>query len=311
MEDGSNDIRVIEGKLGEVIYEATEVFISLISDSVGKAVEQEGVMQKVMMAVGGKKAEEAVSPYIGAVSLLAFSGKYVNRESVESIISSIGINPDTGIMNFVSLINLRNDAVFVPALFFMKALGKEPDADSMGKIVEAMGIKADKDGAGRVLGLYGEMRKEDYSTKKRLLDDKLAKPITDSAKLMAKIMIMELRRTFENRGIGQQMQKGLLPYVVGAGVMAYSGKGKEVNGESISTLIKVIGIEPDQSMLGYFSSLNYGTVDLAYVPIIFFLREAGRVVNIQNIRNVMRAMGAQIDEAFAEYILTIYFTNER
>ena len=295
----------LQDKLTKVISEGTKLMSNVLVDKIRNTMESEGLLTKIFMIVDENKVVELMSPYIGAISVLAFSGRTITSQNVSILLKAVMHEPDNRMLHFIDSMNVGNVIPYILSLYFFIAIGKEPEKDSILNMAKALSIEQDEKAVDYVLGIY---KSSSNASEKKAdkISELIDKPLTKASEMMSKLLIMELNRTFEDKHITDKIKEGVTPYIVAAGVLDFSGKGTQITREILSSIVSAAGITPDNSLIDYVFSLNYGHIDFSYVPVIFFMESARRPINTTNIKMVLDSLKIKYDEPLADYILALY-----
>lgn len=295
----------LQDKLTKVIVEGTRLMKNMLADRIRSTIESEGLLTKIFMVIDENKAIELMSPYIGAISVLAFSGRKVTSQNVSLLIKSVNHDPDTRMLSFIDSMNVGDIIPYIISLYFFIAIGKDPTQERILRMASALSIEQDEKAAEYVIGIY---KSSSGTTEKKA--DKIAelidKPLTKASEMMSKILIMELNRTFEDKHITEKIKEGITPYIVAAGVLDFTGKGTQITRETLSSIVSAAGLTPNNAMIDYVFTLNYGHIDFSYIPVIFFMESAHRPINTTNIKMVLDSIKIKFDEPLVDYILALY-----
>ncbi|MCL4375689.1 hypothetical protein M1394_02730, partial [Candidatus Marsarchaeota archaeon] len=292
---------------------AAELMSKLIGSEINRAISSQNILIKIVVRIMGKKAEDAISPYIAAVVLLVSSARSVSPEKVGDLLKAIGIEPQKRELDFVSMIRFDSaTAAYAPVFYFMTLVKDEPNAESLMVVIKALGLEANKETADYVMKIYRENILSKEVQKPNKLQEMLDASIKSASDMLSKLELMELERIFEIKNMKTYIEEGIIPYLGAVGVMEYMGRdigleGTESFRSGVKEVIEAIGAVPDDKMLDVVTkSLNIGNFPFIYVSAIFFILGAGQEPNVQKMIDVVRTMGLKTDEAAASYLLTLY-----
>ncbi len=302
-----------KGILASRITGAAELMSKLIGSEINRAISSQNILIKIVVKIMGKKAEDAISPYIAAVVLLVSSARSVSPEKVGDLLKAIGIEPQKRELGFVSMIRFdAATAAYAPVFYFMTLVKDEPDAESLMVVIKALGLEANKETADYVMKIYRENILSKEVQRPNKLQEMLDASIKSASDMLSKLELMELERIFEIKNMKTYIEEGIIPYLGAVGVMEYMGRDIGLEGiesfrSGVKEVIEAIGAVPDDKMLDVVTkSLNIGNFPFIYVSVIFFILGAGQEPNVQKMIDVVRTMGLKTDEAAASYLLTLY-----
>ncbi len=302
-----------KGILASRVTGAAELMSKLIGSEINRAISSQNILIKIVVRIMGKKAEDAISPYIAAVVLLVSSARSVSPEKVGDLLKAIGIEPQKRELDFVSMIRFDSaTAAYAPVFYFMTLVKDEPNAESLMVVIKALGLEANKETADYVMKIYRENILSKEVQKPNKLQEMLDASIKSASDMLSKLELMELERIFEIKNMKTYIEEGIIPYLGAVGVMEYMGRdigleGTESFRSGVKEVIEAIGAVPDDKMLDVVTkSLNIGNFPFIYVSAIFFILGAGQEPNVQKMIDVVRTMGLKTDEAAASYLLTLY-----
>ena len=92
-----------KGILASRVTGAAELMSKLIGSEINRAISSQNILIKVIVRIMGRKAEDAISPYIAAVVFLVSSARKISPEKVGDLLKAIGIEPRKRELDFVSL----------------------------------------------------------------------------------------------------------------------------------------------------------------------------------------------------------------
>lgn len=101
----------------------------------------------------GKDRSELL-PYFGALGILAFTGREMRMEDVEALLLAVDVRPSRQILNLIISLRFRNHLLYVVSMYYLVAIGIDPNLDYMIKVVRAMGTPPDAAVAQNVIEYY-------------------------------------------------------------------------------------------------------------------------------------------------------------
>ncbi len=302
-----------KGVLASRVTGAAELMSKLIGAEINRAISSQNVLMKLVVKIMGKKAEDAIAPYIAAVVLLVSSARSVSPEKVGELLKAIGIEPQKRELDFVSMIHFDSaTAAYAPVFYFVTLIKDEPDAEALMKVINALGLEAKEETANYVMKIYKETILGKSDQKPNKLQEMLDVSIKSASEMLSKLELMELDRIFEIKNMKTYIEEGMIPYLGAVGVMEYMGRdigleGVESFRDGVKKVIASIGASPDDKMLDIVTkSLNIGNFPFVYVSAIYFILGTGQEPNVQKMIDVVRTLGLKTDEAPASYLLTLY-----
>lgn len=301
--------------LGGIIVDVGTLMAKLIGDEIEKKTKEQDLLSKFAMLVAAKKIREAMTPYISTVITLAFNSSEISEDSVNRLLDALGVEKNGRFLSFVLGLNFKNSIPYVPALYYLRVVGKEPDAENMSNLVRAMGISPDVETAQLVLGTY---KKYELAKQKPLHEDEdesdfrkdLDSSIIAASTLTARLILYELYRTYEKKDIQNAVTSGFIPYLSANGVLAFVGRDMTPDGKhnvaGIRSILESVGITPDQNNLDYLERMDLIPSPAVYSSALHLLLSVGKAPTVNGIIAIADAMGIKADEALAGYILTLY-----
>ncbi len=139
------DVSVVFNKMADMVF-------SLSAITSGFVVKQIDVLMHDARVANF--TEKEVFPYIAAFGLLTFSGKDVERRSMENIVGAMGITPNAAMLDSMMGMPLKNHIMYIIALYFIRALGTDPSLDRVMAVVKALDVIPDAKLAGYVISFY-------------------------------------------------------------------------------------------------------------------------------------------------------------
>ena len=148
--------------------------------------------------------------------------------------------------------------------------------------------------------------------------EEIADVIIKTANLISYLILFELDIVVKSQGVltkvymkleSTKIEREVTPYI--GAVMFLSFNGKEVTRENVITIIRAIGIEPNNNYLNFISSLNLKNNIIAYAPVVYYLKVVRKEVTLENVLKVISAMGVEPDEEIGKHVLKIYSDSEK
>jgi ribosomal protein L12E/L44/L45/RPP1/RPP2 len=139
------DISYVFNKMADMAFSLSNTIANFAIHEIERIVSDEHLK---------KFPQKDLLPYFGAIGLLTFSGKDVDRESIGRIIGAMGMKVDEGVMESIAEIEVRSHIVYIVALYFINAVGPEPTLNRLIDVVKAMDIVPDPPVAGSVISFY-------------------------------------------------------------------------------------------------------------------------------------------------------------
>lgn len=101
-----------------------------------------------------KHKPEEILYFLGAVGVLAFSGRDISIDGVSRILKAMSLEVNKDMLSDFNTIEIKNHVLYIVALYFLHALGKTPTIDNICEVVRAMDIKPNSMLAGYVVSYY-------------------------------------------------------------------------------------------------------------------------------------------------------------
>lgn len=250
--------------------------------------------------------------YIAAAGALAFSGKDITAEGISGLMRAVGKEPNVDYLDAISKLDYKNDLVYVNAVYFAKANGKEPTIDLVVEIVRSMGVPPDHRIAGYVIEYSREYMQGSYnfvSTKMSQggVDEKFFKKLylgmLDLSGDMSELAIRELNNTIEASTEESRAGPEALPYLTAIGSLAFAGR--EITADNVSALIKSIGVEPQELLLDKFGPVRFNN-PVTYIIAIYYLYSMDLDLDSASVCRIVKALGMEADSILAETVLAYY-----
>ncbi|MCL4375212.1 hypothetical protein M1394_00210 [Candidatus Marsarchaeota archaeon] len=302
-----------KSSFSETIVSSSKFMAYMLAREINGAIQKAGIIEKIGMKFAGGILERRMAPYIAAVVVLAFASKEISTENVERLINAIGVSPNKRLLKFVASLNLKNNFVCIPAIYFIKLVEKEPTPQMIIDVVSSLGMISDIQSARHVLDIYSEFLEHEGGKVNNAAEEdlviKFSGPINRLSSLISKILFFELQRTFEDRYIIANIERAV-PYLSALGVLIFTGRdtgeGDEII-KGLSDIVKSVGIILDEDMLNHIKGMEYGkATSIVYVPSIYLITSAGKQPTLDLLIKVISALSIKPDEAVAGYVLTIY-----
>ncbi len=299
-------------KASNTVISASGLTARLISYEIRTALKQSGPLARLFMAIGGKRAAESAMPYISAMILLLFEMKGITKESLGSLVRSAGLTEDKRIESFVYSLKVNDPLPYVSSAYFLKDLGRAVSTENVSAVVSALGATPNIQYAGFVLGKYAEEEsgKRDAAQGADGLEERIESSLSAAAKLTSNLIILELKRTFEREDVRAKELSVIMPYLDSAALLSSIGADLgQTDGpafrEKIRRILRSIGVVPQEDLLDFLLSINYGNA-LIYVPPLFFLVSLNVTPTVERIGKVAVSLGKPRDDVQAGYVLTSY-----
>ena len=313
--DKADDASVERWKssFSETISSSSKFMAYILAKEINDAIQKASILEKIGMKVARGMMEKAMAPYIAAVVVLAFASKEINTENVEMLIKAIDLSPNKRLLEFVASLNLKNNFVCVPAIYFIKLVSKEPTPQMIVNVVSSLGMESDIKSATHVLEIYSQFLEHEEGKVKNAAEEELvikfSGPINILSSLISKLLFLELQRTFEDKYISKNIERAV-PYLSALGVLIFTGRdsveGMEIV-SGISNIVGSVGIAIDEGVLSHVGSMEYGkATNIVYIPAIYLITSAGKVPTVEILVRVINALSIKPDDAIAGYVLTIY-----
>jgi hypothetical protein len=255
---------------------------------------------------------QGIIGYIAAAGALAFSGRDITEDGITDLIRAVGKEPNVDYLDAISKLNYKNDLIYVNAVYFAKANGKEPTIDLVVEIVRSMGVPPDHRIAGYVIEYSREYLQGSYnfiSTKMSQggADEKFFKKLylgmVDLSNDMSELAIRELNSVIEASAAHSAIGPEALPYLTAIGSLAFAGR--EMTIDNISLLIKSIGIEPQTRLLKELEPLQFKN-PVIYIIALYYLYSMDLQLNSDSMCRIARALGADPDQIISDSVLAYY-----
>jgi ribosomal protein L12E/L44/L45/RPP1/RPP2 len=122
--------------------------------------------------------------------------------------------------------------------------------------------------------------------------------VVDSlASASAEYISSALKRLLESDEIRAHVKEGIMPYLYAAGLLSFAAK--EINEENLTTLIRIIGVEPNEYLIGVLLRTGIRS-HLVYIYAFYYLSIGSRAVTAEKMEEVVEALGIQPDRDIAE-----------
>lgn len=141
----TGDNSIVFNKTADMIFSLSAIISEFIINEIEK------VIQDKRLASFG---EAELLPYIGAVGLLTFSGFDVEKQRITKILGALNVSVNQVILDTISNIGIKNHIVYMTALYFVHAVGKDTTLDNVMNVVKVMDVEPDSETAGSVVSFY-------------------------------------------------------------------------------------------------------------------------------------------------------------
>ena len=250
--------------------------------------------------------------YIAAAGALAFSGRDITTERIISLLQTVGIEPTDDYLAAISKLDYKNELVYVNAIYFAKANGKEPNIEMVTEIVRSMGVAPDHRIAGYVIEFSREYMSGAYNFVGAKLDQggpdekvfkRLYLGMLDLSDDMAELSIRELNLTIEASSQRVALRPESLPYLTAIGSLAFAGQ--EINKENMTGIIEALGIKTDLGLLEAFTPVPFKN-PILYIISIYYLYGLDMKIDVKSICKLVEVLGGEADTYMAEGVFAYY-----
>ena len=323
-EEDTRSIKEWRGEIVDSIMSAAELMTKVIIFELRNAIKRQGIATKLAMLLEAKKLQQETTPYIGAVLMLNFIGKPVIKENIEVILEGVGMKPEKQFMDFVLSMNFENNAVsYAVFIYLLKLARMEISAENLAQVARDVELVPNEIAIRHVMDLYRESEADGTkigSVKIAGFEREMLESGRDAAVVTGKLLISELDRTLSRKGVDEYVKRGFMYYVISAGTLSMSGMvtllydkrtgtiyGYDRFLRYIANLVKTAGLQPEQEILEYIKSFNYGySGGYHAVPVIYYLKSIGKEPSIGNVVKLLDAVSLPTEDALIGYILKVY-----
>ncbi len=298
--------------LRKTIIDISQLMAMLVTEDIERIKSNQGLLERFFIKVAGKRAEEAITPYISAALLLVSIGKPISRESVRSVLLSVSIEPEERLLDFAASLSIGMAAPCIPVIYFLKVLGKEISPENIINVLRSVNIDVDRTTVLHIISVYYKFSSSrEGAGKASMIGNEISERLSGAALITANELLLQLKRTFEFKDIGEAMKKDLIYYISALGVLAFLGKDIDDNGErnmeGVVNMLEAIGFKPNVEMITYIKSrFEYGFAPAVYGSAIRFLEALGKPVNTESVLRVLGSAGINGKEDIAGYVITLW-----
>jgi ribosomal protein L12E/L44/L45/RPP1/RPP2 len=127
--------------------------------------------------------------------------------------------------------------------------------------------------------------------------------VKEGSHARASLMLSELKRTLETKEVFFSLHKGILKYIYAVGALAFACR--DINIDSIVSLLLALNINPDHQMLETIKKLHYKNYNI-HMNILYFMMAMGIEPTIDNVMELVRVMGFKYDPTLAGYTIEYF-----
>ena len=322
--EDTRSIKEWRDEIVDSIMSSAELMTKVIIFELRNAIKKQGIATKLAMLLEAKKLQQETTPYIGAVLMLNFIGKPVIKENIEVILEGVGMKPEKQFMDFVLSMNFENNAVsYAVFIYLLKLARMEINAENLAQVARDVELVPNEIAIKHVIELYKESEADGTkigSVKIAGFEREMLESGRDAAVVTGKLLKEELDRTLDRKGIEAYIKRGFMHYVISAGTLAFSGRVKLLYDKRsgtiygydtflryIANMLSVIGVEPEEDLLEYVKSFNYGYISASHcVPVIYYLKSMGKEPSIESVARILDALNLPTEEVAIGSVITIY-----
>jgi ribosomal protein L12E/L44/L45/RPP1/RPP2 len=99
-------------------------------------------------------ASPSMLPYIGAIGVLAFTGRVMTPDNIGRVVSSLGITPDDKTLADITPPRFKNPVIYLISLYYLYGIEHRIDAESISRVAAALGVDPDPMMSEYVLAYY-------------------------------------------------------------------------------------------------------------------------------------------------------------
>ena len=324
LREDTRSIKEWRDEITQDLEKTAELVTKVIISELRTAIDRQNIMSKLKMVLGHRSLHEDMAPYIGAVMMLSFVGRPVAREDIEAVLEGAGIKPEKRFMDFVLSMNFENNIVsYAVFAYFLRVTRMEISVGNIAQVAKAVELVPDEAVIRHVIELYEESEADGTkigSVKIAGFEREMLESGRDAAVVTGKLLKEELDRTLDRKGIEAYIKRGFMHYVISAGTLAFSGRVKLLYDKRsgtiygydtflryIANMLSVIGVEPEEDLLEYVKSFNYGYISASHcVPVIYYLKSMGKEPSIESVARILDALNLPTEEVAIGSVITIY-----
>ena len=293
----------IRGIAAKAIRNGMDTCVNLLTNEILRAMYTPEVMQYLGDGIIG---------YIAAAGALAFSAKEITPDGITALIRAAGQEPKEQYLRAVTMLQYKNELVYINAIYFIKANGKEPTIDLVAEMVRAMGIPPDH----RIAGYAIEYSREYLSGAYNFVSERLNQGGTDEkffkklylgmlnlAGDLSGLAVSELGNTIEAASERAKLTPEALPYITAIGSLAFAGQ--EMSTDKVKSMIAALGMQASEQMLKAFAPIRFKN-PIVYLIALYYLYSMDLTLDVDSTCRVVVAMGIAPDTVMAEGVLAYY-----
>ncbi len=256
--------------------------------------------------------DKGIIGYIAAAGALAFSAKEITPEGVIALVRAAGQEPKQEYLKALSELKYENELVYVNAVYFVKANGKEPTITLVAEVVRAMGIPPDHRIAGYVIEYSKEYLSGEYNFISERLNEtgpdgqffkKLYLGLLDLSGDLSDLAIRELENTIEAGAERTRLTPEALPYITSIGSLAFAGQ--EMSTEKMESMVVALGMQANAEALNAFEPVRFKN-PIVYLIALYYLYSMDMSLDVDSICGIVKAIGVSPDTLMASGVLAYY-----
>lgn len=95
--------------------------------------------------------EEGIANYIYAAGFLSLAGRDITKESLASMVESLGVKPNEILLDAVFKAGIKSHLMYVYAYYYLLSTGKEIGVEDLEAVLTKLGISVDKAAASEAI----------------------------------------------------------------------------------------------------------------------------------------------------------------
>ncbi len=136
--------------LVRAIESTSEVTTNLIISEFGRGMTDKSILENI-------KISRNMALYIIAAGTLAFAGRNIDTPSIKGLLEAIDVRVNEEYMRSLFSLHYKNHIIYLIGIYFLVAVGRKPEVQSLLDVIRAMYINPDYTVAKYAIELYNKM----------------------------------------------------------------------------------------------------------------------------------------------------------
>ncbi len=248
--------------------------------------------------------------YFFALGALTFTCKYISQDEITSLLRSVGISPDSKLLERMGHMHYDNYGIYLNSIYFLISIGKEPDIGNISLVMASMKMNPDIGLAGRAIQYFKEFSGGDVSyeipapeRETSVIFNKMAQMIFSLSALTSDFVSMQIDLILGSEQTAGYDDNELLRCLAIIGLLTYSGK--ETSLENITEVMNATDLKISKQVAESLQGLHT-SAHVFYLAAIYFIKAIGQEAALDKIIKVANAMGISTDYSAAGAAVSFY-----